>query len=148
MSCGAEESSSSCPNPHSVHSAGIAEIHEMPFSIIARPLPPQNLDEQKVQNMMKDLQVWHIRCKHCTHPCVEFGCAVLRLLQDPQKRDTVPPIDVLWVKGRQNPNNNYYLSFGGCHRYEAVRCNLDPFCLRLCWRVETIHSFPLSTFRP
>lgn len=33
------------------------QIYDMPFSIIARPLLPQDLDEAKVQSMMRDLQV-------------------------------------------------------------------------------------------
>ena len=30
----------------------------------------------------------------------------------------IPPIDVLWI---QKNDNDYYFSFGGCHRYEAHR---------------------------
>jgi hypothetical protein len=39
------------------------------------------------------------------------------VFQDPVKCSEVPPIEVLWVKGRDG--GDYYCSFGGCHRYAA-----------------------------
>ncbi|XP_031568032.1 sulfiredoxin-1-like [Actinia tenebrosa] len=78
---------------NSIHSAGINEVHDMPINIIIRPFPP-TLDERKVISLMETLK-------------------------SPDTEDLVPPIDVLWVKGRLG--GNYYYAFGGCHRYEAFK---------------------------
>ncbi|KAL6059393.1 Sulfiredoxin [Balamuthia mandrillaris] len=67
----------------------------MPMAVITRGLESV-LDEQKVQSLM-------------------------RTLQDAAQAENVPPIDVLWIQGSKNPQNNYYFAFGGCHRYEAHR---------------------------
>nr|CAH7736835.1 unnamed protein product [Callosobruchus chinensis] len=75
----------------SVHSDVIEEVHEMPFSAITRPFIPE-LEEKKVRSLMK-------------------------ILSDPQKAETVPPLDILWVTGSEG--GNYYFCFGGCHRYTA-----------------------------
>lgn len=78
----------------SIHTRSIKEIHEMPFSVITRGLPLE-LDQSKVESLVSTLQ-------------------------NPETKHLVPPIDVMWVQG-ENPNNNYYFAFGGCHRYEAHR---------------------------
>lgn len=45
--------------------------------------------------------------------------SLMETLENPETAHLVPPIDVLWIKGREG--GNYYYSFGGCHRYEAHR---------------------------
>ncbi|XP_020804934.1 putative sulfiredoxin [Drosophila serrata] len=87
------------PTSHStmdttVHSAGIAEIHHVPMSVIKRPIPSV-LDEQKVASLMETI-------KHEESEAAE-----------------VPPIDLLWITGSEG--GDYYFSFGGCHRFEAYK---------------------------
>lgn len=50
---------------------------------------------------------------------------MLEIMQEEKSQSQIPPIDVLWIKGRENPENNYYFSFGGCHRYDVSH---DPLC--------------------
>ncbi|XP_029168287.1 putative sulfiredoxin [Nylanderia fulva] len=80
-----------CQITSSIHSSWCAEVYDMPMNIIIRPIPPV-LNEEKVQSLMN-------------------------ALKNTETEHTVPPIDVLWIKGSKG--GDYYYSFGGCHRYTA-----------------------------
>ncbi|EZA60722.1 hypothetical protein DMN91_001665 [Ooceraea biroi] len=80
-----------CQMASSIHSNPHAEVYEMPMNVIIRPLPAV-INEEKVQSLMSTLK--NVETEH-----------------------TVPPIDVLWIKGSED--GDYYYSFGGCHRYAA-----------------------------
>ncbi|KAJ3628129.1 hypothetical protein MTP99_015455 [Tenebrio molitor] len=88
----------------SIHAGGITETHEMPMSAIIRPFKSELADD-KVASIMETLS-------------------------NPATKDQVPPIDILWITGREG--GNYYYSFGGCHRYEAhKRLNLPTIQVKL-----------------
>ncbi|BFZ20133.1 hypothetical protein BsWGS_23172 [Bradybaena similaris] len=88
-----DEYCSKLPDHISVHAAHITEVHNVPMRVLIRPIPSV-LDETKVASLMETIQ-------------------------NPETVDKVPPIDILWVKGRKG--GDYYYSFGGCHRYEAYK---------------------------
>eukprot|EP00386_Alphamonas_edax_P005473 GDKI01017651.1.p3 GENE.GDKI01017651.1~~GDKI01017651.1.p3 ORF type:complete len:116 (-),score=32.69 GDKI01017651.1:62-409(-) len=72
-----------------------AEVYDVPLKIINRPLPPI-LNEAKVCSLMATIQ---------NGVSSESGGV------EP------PPIAVLHVEGKSG--QDYYLGFGGCHRFEA-----------------------------
>ncbi|KAH8273076.1 hypothetical protein KR018_012383 [Drosophila ironensis] len=76
-----------------VHSASIAEVHNVPMKVIKRPIPSV-LDEKKVESLMETIK-------------------------GETSEDAVPPIDILWITGSEG--GDYYFSFGGCHRFEAYK---------------------------
>lgn len=43
----------------SIHSANIAEVHNVPMQVIIRPIPPV-LDELKVQSLMETIKVINV----------------------------------------------------------------------------------------
>ncbi|KAI4575692.1 hypothetical protein MJG53_011895 [Ovis ammon polii x Ovis aries] len=75
----------------SIHSGCITAVHNVPLSVLIRPLPSV-LDQAKVQSLVDTIR---------------------------ENPDSVPPIDVLWIKGAQG--GDYFYSFGGCHRYAAYQ---------------------------
>jgi sulfiredoxin len=58
----------------SIHSRPDAEIYDVPMNILIRPFPP-SVDNNKVASLIETL----------TNPATE---------------NLVPPIDILWIKGR------------------------------------------------
>lgn len=71
---------------------GVGEIHNIPIDVIIRPLPPM-VTEGKVESL----------------------CTALAAGKD----EDIPPVTVMWVKGREG--GDYYYAFGGCHRYTAYK---------------------------
>jgi len=69
----------------SIHSNSRAEIYNMPMNVIIRPFPA-TVNEEKVQSLMSTLK-------------------------NAETEYTVPPIDVLWIKGTEGKVSIYFILF-------------------------------------
>lgn len=58
----------------SIHSRPEAEVHDVPMNVLIRPFPP-SVDDEKVRSLMETLL-------------------------NPETEKLVPPVDILWIKGR------------------------------------------------
>ena len=69
------------------------------------------------------------------------SCWLFFLCKGEHTQHLVPPIDVLWIKGRLG--GDYFYSFGGCHRFEAYkRLKMQAIpCKLIPGRVENLKVY-------
>lgn len=107
------------PNPlhKSVFVSEDAPVYDVPISVIHRPLQSY-IDENKVHppesSLLLEPTMMYVGACHANN--CRRGFQVEEFVANMQKGDNFTSVEVLWV---QKGKDDYYFSFGGCHRWQA-----------------------------